>query len=208
MPGELIKSSEIMKFVHNGVIESDTAVEDLHVEREKWEAGGTAADQRVATAYAALEEGRQLVDIHTVIVRGGTSKGDAHLPALAIAPAFSNQVRVRAWHDGHVEYLVNTPFRRLLRPWRMDVATTQFWNRSDEIWRQAMATPPVMPPKIRDQAKKEHLVLWEATWQKTTTRVPRPPMHLDPALLEHVSGALYFVVDTWDLTELEAAALR
>lgn len=208
MSGELVKAAPIMKYVDNGRIDSDVAVEDLATERERWEKGGTAADKRVAAAYAALEDGRQLVDLHQVIARGGQANG-GRLPALAVAPALATQVNCRARHSGQVTYRVyKNGIWRLMRPWRLDIISNNTWDRSDEIWQDGTSTMPPMPPELRDKVRKEHLVLWEATWRDVHSRVERPPIHLDPALLEQVSGGLYRVVDTWDLTPLEAAALR
>jgi hypothetical protein len=42
------------------------------------------------------------------------------------------------------------------------------------------------------------VILWEAEWQ----HVPS-----DPLLLRHITGPLYAVLASWDLTELERAVL-
>lgn len=64
-----------------------------------------------------------------------------------------------------------------------------------------LAPLPVIPPKIRkNYILEEFMLLWEpGDWET----MPSP----DPALLQHLYGDLYAVVETWDMTELERYVL-
>lgn len=207
--GELVPVAAIQKFIDLGTVMTDLDREKLPAQRARWENGETPGDRSVAAAYRAVEDGRQLVDLHEVIVRGGVCTMNQQLPALAVAPAFAEQVNVRVIYDGQVMYRVySRGIRRLARPWQFEVATQVRWDRKTAISHTAVSIPPAMPPDVREVAEPDNVVMWEATWQKIHTKVPRPPIHLDPALLEHVTGSLWVVKKTWDLTPLEAAALR
>lgn len=64
-----------------------------------------------------------------------------------------------------------------------------------------MAVVPLIPPHLRPAktALDKFHILWEADWKRTPPR--------DPMLLKRVSGQLFAVVATWDLTEMERTVL-
>lgn len=181
-----------------GRVESDLAVEDYATEREKWE-GGNAADRRVAAAYQALEEGRNLISLSKAIISGGFD--GEYRPRLAIAPCGVSTIYVETWKDSSRVQFRTTRQRALIR-WRMELDFGGAHYRG--LTTQALL--PQMPPAVREIASRRDLLLWEAEWRRTNfKRAPRPR---DPALLEQVAGDLYVVKASWELSELEAAALR
>lgn len=204
MPGaELIRQNDIMKVVNQSAIDPGLALEDYEKEKARWAAGGTPSDLAVVEALKAAEEGRVLVDLNTVIARGGIAKkyNVSKLPGLTLAPPGAREVSMRVWHDGDMVLRAKRPFRQ----WKMTLSAGYTFPRGEAISYSAVATVPQMPPDVRNLAQKNHLLLWEPEWRKAHTQVQRPP--IDPALLEPLSGSLYVVLATWDLTELEAAAL-
>ncbi len=206
MGTDLVRATPIMRHVQNGEITPELNPETILEEKARWASGGTEADQRVVTALTAIEEGRALIDLNVVLNKGGTSQNtgyDSKLPALAVAPAFAKEVSIRVWHDGEMRLRAKTRVGR--RGWQLTRQGSAVWARSTAISYSAVATVPTMPPEVRSVAKKDHLVLWEATWRKLGTQEQRPP--IDPALLEHVSGDLYVVLAAWELSPLEVAAL-
>jgi hypothetical protein len=197
---ELVPFSENSQ-AHRAALAGDLAVEDFATEREKWETTD-AADQRVVAAYKALEEGRQLISLTKALRRGGADT--EWRPHMAIAPSTLREVHLETWTATcMVRY--HAPHRRWRRSgWSYDIeieAVRNGWNKG----LVAKAVVPTMPPQVRAVATRDDLIFWEAEWRHTTMKeLPRPR---DPALLEHVVGDLYVVKASWELSELEMAAL-
>lgn len=203
LASDLIRHNEILKTVKAHALTHDLCQEDVEKEKARWAAGGTKGDLAVVAAIEAVNEGRVLVDLSTVIAAGGISQKHhlSKLPGLTFAPPWALEVSMRVRHDGDMTLRT----RRGLKSWRHDLTSGYTFPHSEAISYSAVATVPRMPPEIRAVAHKDHVVLWEPDWRKAHTKVQRPP--LDPALLERLDGNLYMVVATWDLSPLEAAAL-
>ena len=198
---DLVRQNQILQTLKPSFLTHGLAEEEVEKVKQQWASGGTAGDRAVVQAIEACEQGRQLVDLYEVIARGGVSKKytSSQMPALTVAPPFAKNVNMRVFHDGEM--------RLSARRWKMTLPSGYTFSRSSAISYSGIATVPAMPPEVRGVAKKDHLVLWEPAWTKISSKIERPPMNWDPALLEHLSGNLYLVVATWDLTPLEAAAL-
>lgn len=200
---DLIRQNDIMKVIQSEQLTSDLCEEDFEEEKERWAKGGTKGDLAVVEALTALQEGRTLVDLPNVISRGGQNPKytSSKMPSLTCAPAFAKEVSMRVWHDGEM-VLKSGRFPQ----WKMNLPSGYSFSRQhDAVSYSGVATVPGMPPEIRELARKDHLLLWQAEWRKIGSQVQRPPR--DPALLERLNGNMYVVLATWDLTALEASAL-
>lgn len=196
----LIKPVGIMDHINSvGVPDHGLAEDDIPKAVARW-SKGNAADQSIAAAYKALEEGRQMVQLTEVIAKGG-SKG--YFPGLALVRADRSEVRCVATSHGDVTYRAkrwSMTMPDLLKGW------TRVYRDDAPGSRRATALAPHIPPEVRENRKlKDHLLLWEPSWRVEADRPLRRPF--DPALLEQVVGDLYCVVAAWDLSPLEMAAL-
>lgn len=200
---DLIKPSPIEQHLNLGTVTAELADDGYEEEKAKWLAGGTVKDHAVVAALTADEGNRKLIDLHTVITRAGVVTKGGILPRLAIAPAFSDQTRMRIRIDGELDYRVG----HFPRQWRYKMDFDRVWSGDTEVY-ERVASVPRMPPDMRALATPSHLILWEANWRKNASKAAAAPVVQDPALLEHVSGSLYIVRGTWELTALEAAALK
>jgi hypothetical protein len=63
--------------------------------------------------------------------------------------------------------------------------------------------PDAYLPTIKERRKNSYAVLFEPVWERQ-----EQPENWDPALIRRVSGSLFEVVEVWDLTPIEAAALN
>ncbi len=151
-------------------------------------------------------------------VRDG-SELTCHRPKLGIAPADAERVWLRL--DGRRsiwrftrEYAGNEGQTRTISKDGKHVQIT--WEqplhgtgmRDEALPPEWVACVPFVPPAHRPRLRRLsglHL-LWEANWSAEIDRQPTPPE--DPALLKHIGGDLFIVLDTWDLTDLEMAVLR
>lgn len=206
--GDLVKPAAIMAHVTRGQVDTDVCQEDIASEAERWEKGN-ARERRVAVAYRALDEGRQLIDINKALASGGV---DGHgRPNLAVARSRMRMVRLETWASRRLARF-SAPRHGRVRAnrWRFEIEMTglgdQFSREGDG--HSAVAATPTMPPEVRVQSRPGDLLFWEATWKATWKRstVKRTVVR-DPALLEPVVGNLYVVKASWELSELEAAAL-
>ena len=173
-------------------------------------------DAQIARCYKALSKGHLVIDLNDVMRRGGeNSKG---LPRLAVSRADYDQVRLlREWSTGDVEmFPPDVPqwrrgeyqgrlfeFPKLLSV-REATFTELSWDRKNRFpILKFKAVVPNIPPSLRpDHALSNYHLLFEAKWEVAN---PSPPR--DPALLKHLSGPLYAVLATWDLTPVEQAVL-
>lgn len=200
---DLIHQNDIMNVIKSEELTSDLCEEDFEKEKARWAKGGTKGDLAVVQALEALQQGRTLIDLPAVLAKGGFNPKytSSKMPSLTVAPAFAKEVSMRVWHDGEM-VLKSGRFPQ----WKMNLPSGYTFSRSgDAVSYSGVATVPGMPPEIREIARKEHLVLWQAEWRKIGSQVQRPPR--DPALLERLNGNMYVVLAAWDLTALEASAL-
>lgn len=131
--------------------------------------------------------------------------------AFAIAPAaYAGTAAIRRHRDtgdGEVYYFIGGKARngRIIRPkWSMHFEPGVIMGYSGaSSWRTSspVQVPPI-PAQHRPENLENHYIVWEQNWGE---KILAPK---DPALLEHVVGDVYMVHAVWDLTELEAAALR
>lgn len=209
----------IMKYLPT--FESGVDAEELTAQREKFEAAATTPeDQRVLAAYRALEEGRQMVSLSEALARGQLRND--RMPNLAVLRADLSQVRVRSDSNGTLRFSDPRPVaegwserkRRKMGAWSLTFPRImQTWAADGSMGepkpRGGTARAPYIPPTVRPKDPENYLVFWEAgpEWTVDPVPVPRPRVHIDPAILEHVVGDFYVVVATWDLTPIESAAL-
>lgn len=155
--------------------------------------------------YAALAEGRALLDLNLAVGAGGWTP-EGH-PRFAVARADRLSVRYeieRPWlrFDSSITGRGGPSLRRSVALSSMP-APDASWNG----WRRADALVPLVPADVREEARKaaqftgerSWYILWEAVWK------PVPPR--DPILLEHLAGSLYVVLAQWNLTDLERALM-
>lgn len=174
---------------------------------EKRRAEFERADREIMEGYRALANGRQVIGLRSTLIAGGEDK--EHRPRLAIARADEPVIELARFANGRVDF--NPTTRRDSRGWSIEDFPRSTSNRAfsflgllpeitarSTIRAQAMA--PHIPPHLRPKTLDRYFVLWEANWEKLAP--------VDPALLRKISGDLYVVVATWDLTELERAVLN
>lgn len=194
--------SDLHRHLEHGAVR-DSTVHELDLKHEP--------DQRVALAKSALEaqsEEGLLIDLAKVA--GIMAKNFAIAP---IKYAGRQLGRRRNVNDGEVEYYIgadplNANYRFLWTPvWRMTfepgvVLGLEGSGRSEHPWRISHAPVPPVPAEYRPEDSRDYFILWEQEWAEKIL-LPR-----DPALLQHIVGDLYLVHHVWDLSPLEAAALR
>lgn len=151
----------------------------------------------IMRGYKALAKGRALVDLFEVLKEGGCD----HLgqPRLAVARAHWQQCHFRGSDSGggsfvkerHYWWSRSSQFSEIIVPGQTFPAKPKG---------DLLAVVPLIPAPLRPAfSLTNYHLLWEADW----TSIPR-----DPMLLRHLSGSLYAVLATWDLTPLEQAVLR
>lgn len=158
-----------------------------------------ADDRAIKVAIGALRDGRKLIDLDKV-----AESMDSLMWRFAVAPAHRNGKHLERELDrrtGDVTFSCGRwrlTFSGLSRPEHYDTFERYMTRRT---------IVPYVPPAVREQFAplKGKLIVWEARWPKDEGR--RIRMHIDPALIEPISGSLYSVVAVWDLTPLERAAL-
>lgn len=191
----------------------EAPVEQAKAKLEEYRAGikaeNDATDAMILKGYEALAEGKSLIRLPQTIEAGGWD--DNQLPRLAIARMTDLRIQVRfhdeqtifypatmrsSWNGPYNERsglnagVVRVPAARPPQP-----AGVQ--NRRPI---SAEAIVPLVPPALRPKlARQRYFVLFEAEWNLV------PPY--DPALIRHLVGDLWIVLSTWDLTELERAAI-
>lgn len=166
-----------------------------------------ARDREIMESYRQLSRGRTLIELYRVIREGGCDWEGR--PRLAVARADAAYCRFDYLYGHHQRFTslddMRVPFsnrcnalRRITVPFRWD--RPQKWSDLRDL--RAECQVPLIPPKLRPRkdALRDHVILWEAKWDK-------PPV--DPLLLRPVphTRSLYVVVAAWDLTPLEQAVL-
>jgi hypothetical protein len=195
MTNDVIKQNELGKALSHGALDGEAhALDTRHV-----------TDRRIALAKSAVDtrDDGLVIDIAKV--------GSIMSEKFAIAPIrFCGERlrRLRCLDTGEVSYFVGGRVlgEHVLRfeKWRMhfEPGVVMGAHHSGGWRTSAPVVIPHVPAEYRPANPRGHFILWE---QEFTERILRPR---DPALLEHVVGDVYVVLATWDLTELEAAALR
>lgn len=183
------------------------AVKKLDEYRAAVKANHDATDQLIMKGYEALAEGKQLIGLRGTMERGGWDEND--LPRLAIARMTDERVRVRfdstqTYFHPPMQYNWQTPVDRA----GLNAGVVRLFDWTRPLLREGQqrrvgsgeAIVPLVPPNLRPKlAKNRYFVLFEAEWELI------PPK--DPALIRHLVGDLWVVLSTWDLTELERAAI-
>lgn len=210
----MVEAPKIEAHLKRGVVEIDgDAAEHLLAYGD----GMSAKDKAVATAYQAIQEGRQLIDLRKSIIKAWRDRHSVHdwldnVPPVALTRGdlSGTLVTCRSTANQNIEYVAGAgTFRRPTWNLKFEALRTGVWGDSNrKLIREGRTRAPHVPPyiatRIGDLAGK--LLFWEASWVYSE-RYAVQPRTTDPALLEHVAGDLYAVVATWELSALEAAAL-
>lgn len=154
-------------------------------------------DRLARKGLEAVKEGRRVIDLEDVIRRGGTygqhDFGVGSAPKLAFARADMRRCSFWWMTSGAIRY----------RSWTRTKAysvTLRGAMSTRGAHRSGTTKVPYLPPAVRPENPSEHYVVWEADW-----KVREP---VDPALLSHLAGNLYIIESTWELTEVERAAIE
>jgi hypothetical protein len=177
--------------------------------REQVKARHSEEDEQLMRGYKALAEGKSLLNLHDVMRTAGVD--EKNRPKLAICRADAEW----CWYENSgtrpAEFAIDRrtlqscrylsskkvllPVGTLPRCERRRTNGSQSWNETAVL----RAMVPTVPPRLRPRAALlNYFTLWEAEWET----VP-----VDPMLLKHITGPLYAVLATWDLTPLEQAVL-
>jgi hypothetical protein len=176
--------------------------------RSEWK----AEDEALMRAYKHLAKRRQVIDLVNAFKSTGAKVfdgcGPVPLPVLAIAPSDARVCHVMLNEDGGAVFTDENGFkwsdnpRRTSRSIRLpaDTYARHEWALLVK-GRAQQTTVPLIPPALRPKFKlSSYHTLWEVEqWKR------EPPR--DPMLLRHLGGALYVVLATWDLTDIERAVL-
>jgi len=188
----------------------DMPVDEARARYEEYSAAVKARhnveDAVLAAGYKALSEGKKLISLQAAIRAGGIDT--AGRPKLAIAPATAEWCWMSRWRDGALRFAPSQNERVKLGVVKLPAGTFpevpyQVWEAMDG-WRLARNTNralvPIVPPALRpSRALIRYHILWEAEWEKVAP--------VDPALLRHLSGDLWLLCSTWDLSPLERMVL-
>lgn len=178
-------------------LEYKRAVDERHTEE----------DAAVMRGYRELAKGKQLVHIVDTVRAGGLD--DDGRPRLAVCRADEQWCRLSMNPDGSLTFIGRKVSEEQYRidhrstKRRVSLPSKTFEELRYEYgsyWGNVRAMVPMVPPALRPAHHlRNYHILWEATWEAA------PPV--DPALLKHVGGYLYAVIQVWDLTDLERAVL-
>lgn len=142
-------------------------------------------------AFYHAKNGRKLIDVAEVIKNAGyDEKGRPHL---AIIRADAKDCWFTSRSDSSGYFAMNRwgNYRNQM---------IEFPQNTFVRDTSAKAIVPTIPPRFRPKGSLyRYYILWEADWHE----VP-----VDPILLKRVSKYLFVVLATWNLTEIERAALR
>lgn len=178
----------------------------------------SAMDRALAKSYAALAEGRALIDLDETMRAAGVDEV-TKLPKLAVVRADFKQVFLRMvrWGDrdvrdsaimaGVLDY-TRDRVKTAAGTARFDFPTGTFpVSETPRGWMDTHSAPvPLIPPQLRPaDAYRNYFILWEVKeWKRVAP--------LDPLLLTHIQGHIFAVVAQWDLSPIERlvmnAALR
>jgi hypothetical protein len=162
----------------------------------RYEGARTADEKAIAAAVGAIKERREVVSVKRVVAHQAY-----YFPKLAVAPPWARTLKVRVYRSGRRNRMVRLSCRRGWRRWSLRVPRAVM---SVPDRRTARTMVPPVPPAYRDEIGRGTLVTWEVDhWDVRPSR--------DPALLHPIdrksSDDFYLVGATWELTDLERAAL-
>ena len=165
-----------------------------------------AEDLGLMQAYKHLARGTVVLDLHGVMKEAGTKlfpDCPVELPVLAIAPSDAPTCFLRMTDDGSARFSTET-WPRSRRRTTILPAGTFPKVKPEALYRlrDQSTTVPIIPPALRPKFNlANYRTLWEV--EAWTAEPPK-----DPMLLKPLGGALYAVLATWDLTDIERAILR
>jgi hypothetical protein len=151
-------------------------------------------DREIQRAYQLIAQGRMVIQAIESVRRAGLN--EQHLPKLAICRADAQVCHWRTTHQRGDFGMDSWPRRNEHHSRRVSVPWPLITNNHPG----GKAHLPLVPIHLRPKrGLANYHVMWEAEW----TRVPPH----DPMLLRRIGGDLWLVLATWDLTEVERAAL-
>jgi len=165
----------------------------------------TKEDHALMVGYRALAKGKILLDLADVMKQAGCNH--LYQPKLAICRADATHVWFRRERGGAGTFQMDSGWisgRATMRYVRL-LPSTFPWDdvsyNTNPNCDLIKAQVPCVPPQFRPKSDlSNYHVLWEAEW------TPEPPS--DPILLRRLSGMLFAVMASWDLTAVERAVLR
>jgi hypothetical protein len=165
----------------------------------------TAQDEALAQAYRAAARGLPIIRLSEAVQRGGFFTDGLPRIAVVRADATDCWVEHNRRFGGHT-YVYSCDRRVQDRGALVGAKVLRVKCAGPKAWdpnaRAGHTIVPMVPPAHRPKRHRLgrcHL-LWEVErWD------PTPPV--DPALIKHLRGDLWVVLDVWDLTELERAVL-
>lgn len=162
----------------------------------------TNEDIATMRGYKALAKGYALLDLVQAFQQVGLDHQAR--PRFAIARAHWKRVYLVGHQDGSAEFHSKRDTYNSKVDERMYIPQGTF---PEAIGKHNASSPdnfalvPLVPVFLHPTFPlKNYHVAWEPEWQE------RPPS--DPMLCKHLSGMLFTVIATWDLTGLEKAILR
>jgi hypothetical protein len=173
--------------------------------REAFQAYSNAVKQKynadydaLAKGYKAISQGKSVIDLHGALKTAGVDA--RRRPKFAVARADWEWVYFRSeWikRDHCLRFANGSSVNDYHQKKYILVPNDCFPNSSNV---QCKAQVPMVPPMyIPRGSLGNYHILFEADWED----VP-----VDPILLRHLSGALYAVLATWNLSSLERAVMR
>lgn len=179
----------------------EAAQKKLEAYRSQLRRRADAEYEAAVTGYAALAEGKPLINLVDAFNQAGL--GEDGRPRLAIARADRKQVTVSAIR-GFIR------FNALKRAtWGYDgtlLVDIPWQNLESYQFKAGYSLVPMVPADVRPTGQlKDYFILWEVEAWSSDPLIAVPDR--DPYLLQHLSGDLYAVIAEWDLTELERAIM-
>jgi hypothetical protein len=175
---------------------------------DKWREYKTAYEKtkdplhkELAQAFFQIRKGMEVIEIGQTIKAGGVFPDREWWPKLAIAQHTLKQCDCEFWADGTVIYgnwygKTSIEIKNCFTP----VPTHRFKD-SQRRTVYLHAPVPMIPPSVTIKRQPSHYILWEIKeWEEQS--VPE-----DPLLLRRLGKSFFVVEDSWDLTEVEQAAM-
>jgi hypothetical protein len=169
-------------------------------------------DRALMQAHKALAKGQAVLNLEAAFASAGVfafgESASGGYPKLAVCRSDEPQCRVTMWPDGSARFEADRGNQWTRSPKATHtVLATETFPRYNGLtrgmtWTHTAVTPvPIVPPQYRPKFDLgNYHTLWEV---ESWTQVPP----IDPMLLKHLGGALYVVLATWDLTDIERAVL-